>query len=272
MRHRSRAREKAAVLKAFVPKLVALGVTTFWASMMGTLVKREVLPAWTSSAPVGYASLLGSDELSRQSRMGIYLRGIRLGHADTIVQRNPKSGLDLVSRVTLSLEGLPVPILGELREIKTSLIVRVDANKAIDGFSLTIREPMFVAVNGEVIGDRLKMTTQYGDGTSSEKTVPFDASRIMSNSFSPFMGMRNLKVGKEWHVWSFNPLNRGMTQVKVTVTSKEKVTFDGETVDVFVLSAEHGPMQIKSWVTPAGEVLRQETPFGFSLRKETTEQ
>ena len=260
------------MLKAFLPKLVALGVTAFWATMMGALVKREVLPAWATSTPVGYASLLGPEELLRQSRMGIYLRGIRLGHADTTVQRNAGSGLDLVSRVMLSLEGLPVPILGELREIKTSLIVRVDANKAIDSFSLTVRQPMFIAVNGEVIGDKLRMITQYEDGTSSEKTVPFDASRIMSSSFSPFVGMRNLKVGKEWHVWSFNPLNRGMTQVKVTVTSKEKTTFNGETVDVFVLTAAHGAMQVKSWVTPDGEVLRQETPFGFSLRRETTKQ
>jgi len=259
------------MLKASVPKLVALGVTAFWATMMGALVKREILPAWASSAPVGYASLLGPDEVSRHSRMGIYLRGIRLGHADTTIQRNPKSGLDLVSRVTLSLEGLPMPLLGELQEIRTSLIVRVDANKAIDSFSLTIRQPMFIAVSGEVIGNQLKMTTQYADGTSNEKTVPFDASRIMSNSFSPFVGMRNLKVGKVWQVWTLNPLNRGMTPVKITVTSKEKATFDGETVDVFVLTAEHGAMQIESWVTPEGEVLRQETPFGFSLRKERAE-
>ena len=164
-----------------------------------------------------------------------------------------------------------MPLLGELQEIRTSLIVRVDANKAIDSFSLTIRQPMFIAVSGEVIGNQLKMTTQYADGTSNEKTVPFDASRIMSNSFSPFVGMRNLKVGKVWQVWTLNPLNRGMTPVKITVTSKEKATFDGETVDVFVLTAEHGAMQIESWVTPEGEVLRQETPFGFSLRKERAE-
>lgn len=200
--------------------------------------------------------------------MGVYFRKTRVGRADTIVLRTPGNGLELVSRVTLSLERLRLPLLGALEEIKTSLVVRVGPDHTLRSFDLSVRQPISATVSGEVDEGKLKLTTHYADGTHSEKSVDYDARSLLCNALSPFTGVRNLRVGKAWHFWSFNPLNHRMTRVNVTVTGKEMAQLDGEPVDAFVLTAQYGAIQVRSWVTQDGEVLRQDTPFGLSLRRE----
>ena len=264
--------ENAVTLKRPLPKLAAVGVTVFWATMMGALVKREIVPAWISSGPIGYGSLLSPHEASRRSAMGIYFRQTRVGRAETFILRTPDNGLELVSRVTLSLANLRSPLLGALQDIRTSLTVEVGPDQALRSFDLAIRQPIHATVSGKVIGEKVKLTTRYADGAQSEKVVGYDARSIMCNALSPFVGMRNLKVGKEWRFSSFNPLNRRMTPVKVTVTARETAMLDREAVDVFVLTAQYGSIQVRSWVTPEGEVVRQETPFGLSLRREAVQQ
>ena len=255
-------------VKLTTPRVAALGITVFWAAMMGSLVNRELMPTWTSRGAVGYGSLLSPNEVSRQSRMGVYFRGLRIGSVDTLVRRTADQGVELISQMVISLADLNLPLLAELRRVHTSLHARVGADQRLRTFEFIVREPMRVIIKGRVAGDRLKVTTQFPGAPATEREERFDPRVIMANEFSPFLGVHHLHVGKQWQLATFNPLTREMARVTVTVTAKETRTIAGEPQDVFVLTSEYAGVRVKSWVTAQGEVLRQETPYGFSLRRE----
>lgn len=257
-------------VKPLLPKATAIGVTAFWAAMMGALVQREIVPVWVQSAPVSYGSLLSPNEVFRNSSLGVYFRGVRLGEADIFLKRRAGRGLDLVSRVTLSLAKMNMPLLGPIDDVRVALTARVGPQQRLESFRVVLREPVFATMSGQVVGDQLHLTTEFEDGSQSLMALPFDPGHILSNALCPFVGMRNLRVGKQWEFASLNPLTRRLTPVKVTVTAKETVTFAGQPQEVFVLTAKHGAIEVTSWVTENGEVLKQETPFGFSLLREET--
>jgi len=257
-------------VKPLLPKATAIGVTAFWAVMMGALVQREIVPVWVQSAPVSYGSLLSPNEVFKRSSLGIYFRGVRLGEADTFLSRRADRGLDLVSRVTLSLAKMDMPLLGPIGDVRVALTARVGPHETLESFRVALRKPICATMSGRVVGDQLHVTTELEDGTQSHMALPFEPGRILSNALCPFVGMRNLRVGKQWEFASLNPLTLRLTPVKVTVTAKETVTFAGQPQEVFVLTAKHGAIEVTSWITESGEVLKQETPFGFSLHREGT--
>lgn len=253
-------------------RLIAAAIAVFWAAMMAALVKRELLPAWTSAEPVDYGSLLSSNEVSRQSRMAIYFRDARIGRVETQVHRTRDGGIELCSNTTLSLAELGPPLLAAVGKVRTGLIIQSGRDGGLRRFDFYVHEPLDVCVRGATEGGRLRLTTQFEDGQASETLVDYDPRMILANAFSPFLGLHNLRVGKQWRFASLDPLTRQMKVVTVTVTGRETLDLGGEQTDAFVLTSEYGSLQVRSWVAPDGVVLRMETPYGFSLVREAPSQ
>ncbi len=249
-------------------RLAAAAIAVFWAAMMTALVRREVLPAWRQMGPVTYASLLRPTELARRSRMGIYFRGRRIGQAETYIQRTRDGGIDITSRMDISLAMLPLPLPAGPKPVTMILAARVGKDNALRGFDLHVGAPIHLELKGRVEDDRLILTSQLAGGPPAAHRLRFDPRTIMTSAASPFLGVRRLHVGKSWTIAALDPFSQQVRPVRLTVTARERMTVDGRPADVFVVETRRGAWRFKSWITADGEVVRQDTPYGFSLRRE----
>jgi len=249
-------------------RLLAAAITVFWAAMMTALVKREIAPAWSGAAPVSYEALLARNELARRSKMGIYFRRRRIGAVETDVQRARGRKIDISSRMTLAMGELNLPFVDALGPITIIFTARVDEDDGLRQFSIFVGHPLGIHIEGKVQGGRLRLVSELAGSSKEETSIPFDPHTIMSNALSPFLGVRNLRVGKEWRFAALDPLTRRVKMVRLKVTGRETLLLDGREFGVFVVEAAQGSLQFRSWITPEGEVVRQDTPYGISLRWE----
>ncbi len=78
-----------------------------------------------------------------------------------------------------------------------------------------------------------------------------------------------LAPGEELTLETFNPMTLQPEQAVLRSTREETIAVGGVQTRAYVVEADFGSMQMTSWVTPEGDLLRAQMPFGLELRKLT---
>jgi hypothetical protein len=113
--------------------------------------------------------------------------------------------------------------------------------------------------------------------TTGGETIPFkfpvgSMLGLGGGMAMPALDLPDIEVGHEVFVDTFDPTTMSMSKARIQCLRKEPMTIDDRIIDTKVFLSTVGGMTTRAWVGPAGEVLRAETPFGFSLRKISPEQ
>lgn len=95
-------------------------------------------------------------------------------------------------------------------------------------------------------------------------TLPADAV-----IFSPAMelSMRRLKPGQTMRIRTFDPVTSSAQMLRVKAVRKEEITVLNETQECVRLQAEVGNVTFLMWTNARGDVVRQETPFGWTMEQ-----
>ena len=96
----------------------------------------------------------------------------------------------------------------------------------------------------------------------------------LGNGLVPVLPVAGFKVGETFKVPCFDPITMSRAVASVKVASRDAREIDGFNADVYCLETTFRGLTSKSWVTGAGELVRQE--FGpplddIVLRRETRE-
>ena len=81
-----------------------------------------------------------------------------------------------------------------------------------------------------------------------------------------------MRVGEETQVDTFDPMTFSAGTAQVRCIGEERVTVAGQQVAARVVTTDLNGLTSKAWVDVNGEILKAETPFGFSMRKITQEE
>lgn len=231
-----------------------------WIAQMAVLVDRSYLQASSQN--------LAAD-LARYGRAaqwrGVYYRGDKIGF---MVGETVPVG----DGFELREEGrLQMALLGATTAARVRTLVRVDRDFTLRSFEFSLDPGTgAVEVQGAVDGKRLDLTiaTPSGRRTESRELPEVPA---LSLSVPRRLAAAGLRAGAHHELSLFDPATLRNAPLVVDVLAREVVSAAGRPVPAFRVRTQFGGITAFSWITDTGEVVKEESPLGLVVVRETQE-
>jgi hypothetical protein len=227
------------------------------------LLTRDVIPAWTAGDPPIPLAYEMDTGWIKVSQTGIYdAAGSAVGHVWTETWRD--KGLVTVESMTILNE---VVTSGQtlISALRIDTRLTYNEEQVLERLDVTVRGfGLPIELHGKYVPpDDFACEWQFDEETGTF-SLPADATRAMGDLRSPFQGVGGLQVGQVWRHELFDPLSgmlpglsgSGMKpqSMIVSVTGTDKIIHHDLAIKAFVLEGD----SVRAWVSPLGDVLRQE--------------
>lgn len=255
-------------------RLVIVVVVGFWAVMMATLVRRWLLEVRPELEPGTYRSVLTRARRNYQWRKGIYLpgkRGLeRVGYTQTVFyyRADGKYSIRNITRARVSVPGIldtPVPF-----ELDASAVVGTDFR--LERLSLTFdSEPLKANGHGRLVDGTLMLRGTVNGEERGPYEIALPQGEVAAQGFSPLLALPPLKAGMKWSAVVVDPFTFRPSKVELEVLRREPLVWEGKPRNTFLVVIRAGPgglFSARAWVTPDGDVLKEQTLLGLTLIKE----
>src|SRR5688500_17702812 len=236
--------------------VVVLGA---WALQMSVLVQRAL-----SAAHVNLAGDLSRYGQSAQWR-GVYSRGEKIGFM--VGQTTPTAdGFEIREDGRLQMS-----LLGATSGAVLQTIARVDRDFNLRSFDFSLDPGTGrIEVKGVLEGTRLRLTVTTPSGSRTEvRDLP--EAPALSLNLPRRLAAAGLSPGTRLTVSVFDPATLRNAPMTLDVEAREVVRAAGRPMPAFRVKTSFAGVQATSWVTDTGEVLREESPLGLIVVKETRE-
>jgi transglutaminase-like putative cysteine protease len=241
-------------------RLLSALVLLAWALQMGLLARR----AWSTS-PVALAADLAQYGTTAQWR-GVYYRGDKIGFS--VGQTTPTdSGYEIREDGRLQMT-----LLGSTASVRLTSRAAVDRAFNLRWFSFSLDPGTGpTEVEGTLEGRRLDLTVRTPSGERRE-TRDLAEPPALSLNLPRTLAARGLQPGQKLHVSVFDPATLRNAPMTLEVQAREVVRSAGRPVPAFRVEGRMAGITTRSWITDVGEVVREESPMGLLVVRETPEQ
>jgi hypothetical protein len=242
-----------------VTRPLSVLVLAAWAVQMAVLVRAAL-----AASTVGMATDLARYGTSAQWR-GVYSRGEKIGF---VVGQTVPSG----DGYEIQEDGqLMMTLLGASTPARLRTVARVDRAFALRSFSFSLDPGTGpVVVDGRVEGTRLVLDIRTSSGSRTD-VRELEEPPALSLNLPRRLAAQGLVPGQKLTVPVFDPATLRNAPLEIDVQAREVVQAAGRPVPAFKIAMRFGGIQSTSWVTDTGEVVREESPLGFLIVKETRE-
>ncbi len=239
--------------------------TGFWLVMMGLLFKVDILPGYVAQDNPGYETVVRASHGPIVREMAVFKDGAQVGMSHTSITPEADGTYTIVNLTSLKVQ------VGVIQSrVQAILEVILDKSKQLDNLFMAINiAGKHAEVTGVRAADKLKIRLTVA-GETFEEVIPYD-NAVISSYFNPFPLGARLKVGQRWQTKFLDPLSRRARAVEVKVVGKERMDLavrDGEPprqFEVYKVVMDWGASQLAAWATRDGTVLKEETPWGYTL-------
>ncbi len=213
------------------------------------------------------SSLYGSDipqELYEENWMGAYLHGEKIGYSCRNVTK--------LSNGYIISEALKVRLkmMGVEKDIETIMDAETDYLFRLSSFVFRLRSDVPIKIKGRVEGKKLSATIDTGS-ISKEQTIRLEEAPYLSFSMIPTILRKGLKPRNKVSLPIIDPTTLSQEYMEITVASKYPIISMGRIQDAYKLKGVFKGIETFLWLTEKGEVLREQSPLGFTLIKESKE-
>lgn len=231
-------------------------VVIFWTWMNLLLVQREIEYRSLDQYHRGVIDFLGN-HARRERSMGIYKKGRRIGSTYFAMERTSEKGervfrIEFLTKLTLDLLGLGENLVFDGEAELDAKMVPLNLKATIVAGGIKIR------LDGQRDAGKFLIVIKQGE-TSFPLRFPLEEF-LLSDGLVPSIPVAGLKVGETYRVPVFDPVSifREKSIAEVKVLPADKPRADG--INWLLLETRFRGMTFRSYVTPDGEVLRQEIP------------
>jgi transglutaminase-like putative cysteine protease len=241
-------------------RIAAAAIVLLWVVMMALLLQREVLvPQWTpeaASVPAGPSETWLGIFLPGRERVGFVHSQTQHGRGDRTVRINAQCRLPILDTDNdIVVRGTAV--VNDLEGLR-SFDFTADASGQVLGMRGTIENGVLRAVF-ETGGEDIPFDMPVGDAV------------MLASNIGGAYSLPQLEVGEAVNVKTLDPMTFSMGEARVACVAEETLTIAGEQVKTKKLVSESWGTKSTLWATPSGEVVRAETPLGFTLEVVTPE-
>ena len=231
-----------------------------WVVQMGVLARR----AWSSSG-VALAADLAHYGSSAQWR-GIYYRGDKIGFS--VGQTTPTdSGYEMREDGRLQMT-----LLGSSASVRLTSRATVDRAFALQRFSFALDAGTGpTEILGTLDGRRLDLTIRTPSGERKE-TRELEEPPALALNLPRVLAARGLQPGQTLQVSVFDPATLRNAPMTLEVQAREVVQSAGRPVPAFRVEGRLAGITTRTWITDVGDVVREESPMGLLVVRETPAQ
>jgi len=247
-------------LPPFLARPLSILVVLAWLVQMAFLVRQAYF-----GTPFALAADLSRYGSSAQWR-GIYYRGDKIGFS--VSQTVPtEDGYELHEDGRLQMT-----LLGSPTSVRLKSVARVDKSFALRGFSFSLDPGTGpTEVEGTLDGRRLHLAVTNATGRR-EETRDLAEAPALSQSLSRRLAAEGLEPGKKVEVSVFDPATLRNAPMTLEVQARELVRVANRPVPAFRVESRFAGVVTRSWITDVGDVVREESPMGLIVVRETAEQ
>ncbi len=236
----------------------SLLVVVAWLCQMYVLVRKAF------EAPVALAADLAQYGSSAQWK-GIYYRGEKIGFSvgQTIAK---DGGYQLIEDGRLQLN-----LLGSTSAVRLHSEANLDRRFGVRDFLVSLDPGSGpTQIRGSLAGRRLSLTIKTPAGErKEERDLPEPPS--LPFSFSRRLAALGLEPGQTHQISVFDPMTLSNSEMEMRVEAREVVEAAGRPVPAFRVRTRFAGIVGTSWITDTGEVVREESPMGLMVVRETSD-
>jgi hypothetical protein len=232
------------------------GIVALWIATTAALVTRHYRPSPAGIRPASPVTL--PDELFRERWMGVYFRGRKIGYSKGTFERT-QNGYRMTERMTLHLT-----VMDTTKEIQTDTEASLSPGLSLEEFHAVLKADGDIDIRGAVRGRRLLLTIKTAGG-SSNRVIPLTQSPSLGMSTLPALFSGGIEKGKKFEVTTIDPASLTPQQMSIEVAGREKIESRGLVFDAYKMRGSLKGIDFFIWLSEKGELLKEESPSGFTL-------
>jgi hypothetical protein len=238
--------------KARVTKIsVCLLILASWIGMMVLLIEKEGLI--TADPPKNFVRTIIPAATYLDTWKGIYIDNRWVGYNHSVLTPTEK-GYRLNSKSYLRFK-----MFNQLNSLSLLTIQELDSGYRLINFNTRISGVAGITLSGRRLDDQLIVEIHYGD-SSYQKTFSADDDIFLDQSILQIYRGKGLKVGDSYALSILNPLTLKTEKIQIRAVKK-----DG---DSLVMETQFAGLVSRSWIDKDGQVIREETPNGWVIKRE----
>ena len=242
-----------------VKRSIGVAIVLFWCLMNLWLLKRQL---WAPPPPIALRGAETIDEPIQES-WGVFYRGEKIGHASQTITPKEK-GYRIQDRSLLRLQ-----LLGTTQNATTHLDMDVDQEWTLEKFNFVLHanDARFHA-RGRVAPGKLLVTVDSG-GHLTTREITLNQPPYLLAALKPYVAAQQLEPGKEYYFSTFDPATLSQQVTTVVIEGREQIRLGERMEPALRIRQRFNGIAVVSWLDGAGRTLKEETPAGFSLVRQS---
>jgi Transglutaminase-like superfamily len=247
------------VHRMLVKRSIGVAIVVFWCLMNVLLLKRQL---WAPPPPVTLRGVGSITERVRES-WGVFFRGEKIGHASQTI--TPKTnGYQIHDRSLLRLQ-----LLGTTQNATTQLDVDVDSEWTLEKFNFLLQSnDIKFHARGRVTPGKLNLTVESA-GHVTTRDITLTQPPYLLAALKPYVATQQLEPRKEHYFSVFDPATLSQQVTAVVIEGHEHVQIGERVEPAMRIRQRFNGISVVSWLDGAGRTLKEETPAGFSLVRQS---
>lgn len=244
-------------------KIINILILLVWFVMLGFLIERTYFRSTTVIAldAVTEQGVGATDEW-----FGIYQQGKKIGYAHT--QTMPEAE----TYHLIEDSEMDILALGSVQRVKTTINSYTTKNFLLKYFDFVMQSEMTVMkIKGAVLGRKLVLDIDTGGKKRTER-IRLSSPPYLSPNIKPAILLMGLETGRQYRFPIFNPATMSTEQAIIAVESKEFLKIGEEEKTIYKLKESFQGMETTSWITQDGETIKEVSPLGYMLLRESRDE
>jgi Transglutaminase-like superfamily len=241
---------------------IGVGIVLFWCAMNVLLIKRQLV------APPAVITLRGTEKITEniEEWWGVFYRGEKIGYASQTI--TPKSkGYTLRDHSVLNLN-----LLGTVQPATTRLEMDANEDWILERFDFQLNsKDIRFGARGAVHEGKLALEVDSAGNTSKQELTLTQAPYLLA-ALKPYVVTQQLETGKKFYFPTFDPATLAQQVTTVVIEGREQIRIGDHTEPAIRLRQSFRGISVVSWVDGQGRTLKEESPAGLSLRRETAQE
>jgi hypothetical protein len=252
-------------------KLLSLTIILFWLGMMGWLVKRSYFSPNTGKPIMQNAiappSIPYQDTLldNQQEWLGIYLNDTKIGFVSRSIKKIT-GGYYLKEVAEFRMKLMEIP-----QQVSMITAAKLDFQYTVQSFQFKMTsQDTQLSITGRVRDKTMELAVTTGKQTSHQSLLLEQVPQLPIN-LPLYLARKDLIVGDYYQIPFFDPTTFSNDILTIKVLQKDELRIAGRKVEAYKIEESFKGLAHYIWISPEGEILREEAPMGITLIKESQE-
>ena len=243
-----------------ISRLMRSCIIIFWIVMMGMLVQKTY---FTTSDDYIQHSYAASQLRPKEEWMGVYWGKDKVGYTVSTIKKK-KRGYEIFEQALMDLT-----VMGTPQRIDTQVTSQVNDDFTLRSFKFRLFSNLFTfKSDGNIRGNELHLEISSG-ASISRSVIPLKEVPCLASAIKPLLLAQGLAVGNRFRQILFDPSTMSNTPIEMVVEGKEKVLLRDKKIECYRIKSVFKGITIRSWLDEEGNTIKEESPLGLILIKES---